>query len=236
MTNKIGVYCSSNKPDLWIPVYNMLSKSRVELEFMFVGDVEPNFDLPKNMKWINSAVKPSQCYYIAATRVDGNYLFNIPDDCTYNNGCLDTLLERMLANDVSKTITTPRYQKHPQDFWGGGQSNIMLPVGSLCSRDVWNRYSIDKNFIALYWDVDMAMSLYSDGGKTIICEEATICDDRFCQRSTWNSFGRHDISYFYSLWTSGSEILFTRTIPRQNNFQEIPSILEFSQGEKGKWI
>jgi hypothetical protein len=215
--DKIGIYCSSVNTDLWINLYNMLKCNSTEIEVMFVGPDYPNFDLPPGMKYIHSLVKPVQCYYIGATRVDGNYTINMPDDVSPSPGCLDKCLELMKLKDQTKTIVTPRFvcagnSLHRMDFYGDGIEGPNgtypqvpnLAVGNLCSRELWNELGFDRNFVIGYNDVDQCMRLWAKGGQVSICEDVTLTVGLVVSHSSTASYNRfEDLKYFYSLWIKG---------------------------------
>ena len=71
MANKkkplVTIIATAYRTDNWINLYNSFGKpSLVNLEFVFVGPNEPNYELPENFRFIQSDVKPTQCIEIAA--------------------------------------------------------------------------------------------------------------------------------------------------------------------------
>lgn len=253
--DKIGVFCPSIFPTRWLNLYeSIVSNNDIEIELMFVGHVPPNFALPSRMKYIYSSVKPAQCSYIGATRVDGNYLVLLADDVSISPHTFDSCLEMLKRNDVSRTIVSPRYGRHAMDFYGDGRYHDIVPTMNVCSfmsRELWLSLGIDKNFVALYWDSDQAMKVWSMGGKIEICEAGSLIDVQIpdsIRMANWND--GFDRRLFYSFWTKcpfekiesyATEQMKTQYPPvleRQRPPEPIvesPDLLTVSQGAKGVW-
>jgi hypothetical protein len=243
-----------------------MSLNKTEIEVMFVGDVAPNFNLPPGMKYIYSKVKPSQCYYIGATRVDGNYLVEMADDVKISPGTLDNCLNMLKSYDESKTIVTPRYRLYPMDFYGDNTYLEIVPclsIGGIINRDLWNKLGIDRNFVCSYFDCDQSMKVWSMGGKIAICESGRLIDVQisYSRVNTQVSYSRantrianwdngYDRRLFYSLWThcpmsedlyptARTKQLYPPVLKRQKESELIvdsPDILTVSQGPKGIWL
>jgi len=230
--DKVSVYCSAIRPHMW-PRLTILESNKVDFEIIFAGNVKPKYDLPPYMKHIYTEVKPAQCYYVAGLQAQGNYMLNIADDMIMNEGFLDNMLKMLKENDESSTIISPRYQnarnQHSHVWY-----DILLPVGSFCSRKLWERYPFDKRFVASYWDLDVAMLNYRDGGKLLTCEGATTVDVE--PYGVCNSWG--DRKFFYRLWArprwKGNKIHFRRRKAHEP-LVDSSDLLVKSQGKTGKW-
>jgi len=239
----ISIFAPANRPELWTHFYEHASKNDTSLEIVFVGNVKPKFDLPDNFHFIYSEVKPSQCAYIAAMNCKGEYVANTADDLTYSDNCFDILLEKCKKDE--KNIITPQLchfdgTKLPHGFWGGDEGPT-LPITSFCSKKLWhNLKGIDNRFVALYWDVDMAMSAYSKDGKVVICDKATCFE-----RNARGLKGRlccvpGDKNKFYSLWhETGNPETGNFLSERKDEIREFVwnnSILKISQGStNSRW-
>ena len=146
MMDKIGLYCSAIRPHLWMNLYNNLKNTnKSEFEIMFVGNVIPEFELPPNMKFIYSNVKPAQCWYIAATRVDGDYLINVADDLLFSDGALDDILRTFKKQTRQENLFVgPLYMRDEIVELGP------LPVCSFMKRETWDGFGIDNIFSTKY--------------------------------------------------------------------------------------
>jgi hypothetical protein len=254
--DKIGIYCPSIFPDLWMDLYdNLCSQNKTDIEILFVGDVFPKFKLPLGMKYIYSTVKPAQCCYIGATRVDGDFLCAMSDDVVLSPGALDYCLDTLKQSDLSKTIVTPRYLL-PMDFYGDNTYLDIVPnlsIGGIVSRELWNRLGIDRNFVTGYWCCDQAMQVWAmEGGQIPVCEKAHLTDRKINNGSRLCNWGNgYDRNLFYSFWThcqydKSTELYPSTSIKKEyppvlvrqrpnEPIVESPDILTISQGPKGKW-
>ncbi len=206
MSPVVSVFMPTIRPYHWRSIWAQFKTSSVPFELICVGPVEPDFAMPDNMKFIYSEVKPAQCSYIGIRAATGKYIMNVADDDVFNYAFLDHIVkEAENCPNINNTIITATWTKHGQTFFGDGdESTPLLPICSLAVRELWDRYRIDKNFYGVYWDCDMAMMNYADGGTTIKCLKAQAYDfheggpndaQRLCATK-----GIYDRSLFYSLW------------------------------------
>ncbi len=198
----ITVFAAANRPELWMKLYTNLSTSKTPFEIIFVGNVHPQFDLPDNFHFIYSTVKPSQCYYIAAHHSKGEYLVNIADDETFSDNILDILLK---AYDDKTSIISPQLYSHTGEILAHGfwetEEDPILPVSSFMHQCLWKEIDgMDSEFIALYWDTDVAMQVYKRGGQVKICKDATVAERGIRGLKGRLCFVKGDRSLFHSLW------------------------------------
>ncbi len=206
----VSVFMAARRPYNWLRLYRRISTSSVPFEMIFVGPVKPEFALPENMKYIHTDVKPSQCTYIAAKATTGKYIMFYADDMAFSNAFLDHMVnEAENCSNIDNTIITPNLTEHGQNFFGDkDKSTPLLPVGLFMTKKLWDRYGIDKNFYGVYWDLDIAMMNYADGGTIIKCNKVTTSYFRapkgtprnLRKASRVNLYQAPDKSYFYSLW------------------------------------
>lgn len=238
----VSIYGPANRPELWMPLYNKISKTSVPFELIFVGNVKPTFDLPDNFTFIYSTVKPAQCTYIATVHCKGEYLMNIADDLTPNDNALDNILEFHKDNmSISSFQNLDPYDGTVVSHgFFGRKGDIIVPIGSFIHRSLWDKTYIDKRFVGLYWDIDIAMQVYALGGTVNVCPDAT-----FTERGVRGLKGRlcclkEDKPFVYSLWhTTGNpktgHHLKERSSPPEL-FEWTDDILEVSQGRtNNRW-
>ncbi len=236
----ISVFSSAVRHKLWMPLYENLSTSKVPFEIIFVGGNRPSFDLPTNVRYVYSNVKPAQCYYIAAHYCRGEFLFCINDDFIFSDGALD----QMLKAHSEWTLTSPRY---PRSAHGGcdnktnfqtiglKEHNLPQPVGFLINKSLWDTLSIDKNFVSMFWDLDIFMRLNQMGVRTDILENVHVIEKKATNMSR-DKKGFGDKLFFFSIWhgpkhADGSvgDLLPERRIPVQE-LQWTDDVLITSQG------
>ena len=84
--------------------HNIKSFNSVSFEIIFVGDKKPLRQMPDNFHYIETSVKPSQCYEIAARRAKGEFLVMTGDDLRYSKECFDNMIGSCEALDMDKTF------------------------------------------------------------------------------------------------------------------------------------
>ncbi len=237
----VSIFMSTIRSYNWPILHENFSTSSTPFELICVGPVEPDFTMPDNMKFIYSEVKPAQCAYIGAQAATGKYVMSISDDEKVAESIIDHFVnEAENCPNIDNTIITPDFTRHGQDFFGvGDYSTPVLPIGMFMTKELWDRYGIDKNFYGVYWDTDIGMMNHAAGGTIIRCEHvlsgeslpvraggrASTCfnDGRVGSRS------RNDRMLFYSRWLKE---------PGYQDFQESGFEERFhrSSPPRGSWI
>ena len=110
-----------------------------------------------------------------------------------------------------------------------------MPLCGLMSRNLlMSMGGIDKNFIAIMWDLDIAMRVHALGGDVILSDVFLEEDkDKSAGSELCNEFWEHDRGLLESLWTKNGKIHFCRTKPVES-FDDL-NILKASQGPRGRW-
>ncbi len=243
MNPKIGIVASAHRPQNWMDLYKSIGENDVEFELVFVGPNKPNYSLPKNFRFIQSYVKPTQCFEIAFRNTTAELVMSIADDCefkgaqpldrlyeayeTYNNEQL-LLSCRLSTNGIDQSHFTHRFDV-------SDPSSPVIPLSALMSKKFFSALGgIDRNFIAVMWDVDIAMRAYALGGEVVLGDVFLDEDKKKSAGSVLCSeFWRHDRTLLESLWTKNGKIHFRRTKPVEP-FDDL-NILKTSQGPRGRW-
>jgi len=93
---KISFVAPSIRPHLWANLYNSLQNNKLAWEVIFVGPTPPISELPKNVRWIKTNVKPSQCTHIGFMEAQGEYISLTADDAIYftpnHKGAADNMI------------------------------------------------------------------------------------------------------------------------------------------------
>ncbi len=241
----VSIFMSTIRPYNWPILHKNFSTSSVPFEMICVGPIEPDFAMPDNMKFIYSEVKPAQCVHIGVQAATGKYVMSVADDAQLCDGGLDRFVnEAEKCSDIEKTIMTPQFARHGQDFFGvGDESTPVLPVGMFLTKKLWDKYGVDKNFYGVYWDTDISMMNYADGGRTIICKDIQFSDALPIRAGTRvsscycsGSRSTADRSWFYAMWVN--DFLNVSTLENDLNFLAFfdKTGSHYKPPPRGSWI
>ena len=242
----VSVVATAYRPQNWLNVYNSLNYNKaVDVDFIFVGPNTPKFSLPENFKFIKSNVKPAQCLEIAYRNSTSDYTINVPDDCVFKEIYpLDKLYKKYRSYKTDKIIVSPIYQMDnklmdPKSLVLDldDPSSPAMPVGSFMSRKLYNELGgIDKNFVAVMYDLDVALRVYSIGGKVVHSNEVTIHEDHLgasAGGSLCLDYHSVDKNYLNSIWIKNADGVLKRC-KSVESFSD-KNISLYSQGPRGRW-
>ncbi|MCU0666046.1 MAG: hypothetical protein MUF05_03015 [Candidatus Omnitrophica bacterium] len=243
MKPKIGIVATAHRPKNWMTLYKSIGDNDIDFELVFVGPNPPDYELPNNFRFIHSLVKPAQCAEIAFRNINTELVMVLADDCTFNMPRpLDRLYETYKSYHNEKLLLSCRSSTNGKDeshfahrFDVNDPNSIVLPLAPLMSKKFFNDLGgIDRNFIAIIWDNDLAMRAYEKGG-TIILSDVFLNEDKsksagsiLCQE-----FWRHDRKLLENLWTKDGKVRLIRNRPVET-FSDF-KILKNSQGPRGRW-
>jgi hypothetical protein len=239
----ISIFASAHRPQNWMDLYKSIGQNDIEFELVFVGPNPPDYELPKNFRFIRSLVKPTQCLEIAVRNTTADLVMNIFDDGEFNTPQpLDKLYDLYKSYNCDKVIVSSRMMTNGEDqshfahrfFTNDGNSPVM-PLGSFMSKKFYRDLGgIDRNFIAIMWPLDIAMRVYASGGKVVL-SNVYVNEDRgkSAVSNLCNEFWEHDRTLLESLWTTNGKVHFDRKTPVEP-FDDF-NILNASQGPRGRW-
>jgi len=239
----ISIFGPSYRPENWMDLYGSIGENEVRFEIVFVGPNEPDFELPSNLKFIKSCVKPMQCFEIAARNTTGDLIMDIADDVEFRTKSpLDRLYNIYKSYNNYKLIISCRYMQDGVDlseechrFFAGDKSSPVLPLSGLMSRKLYREIGgIDRNFIAIIGGNDLAMRAHANGAEIILSDvylDETKSKSRGSQLCVeyWN----HDRGLLMDLWVVNGKVQSKRARPVEP-FSDI-KIMEESQGPRGRW-
>ncbi len=240
MNPQIGILAPAKRPQKWMELYESIGQNDVEFELVFVGPNKPDYELPKNFRFVRSDVKPTQCLEIAFRNTTADLVLNIGDDClfmtprpldrlyetykTYNNAKL-LLSCRSCTNGVDESHFAHRFFTHDPN-------SPVMPLAALMSKKFFSDLGgLDRNFIAVMWPMDIAMRAYAVGGNVILSD--VYLNEESADSVLCSEFWRHDRGLIESLWTKNGKIHFHRAKPVEP-FSDV-NILNASQGPRGRW-
>jgi len=243
MNPKIGIVASAHRPQNWMNLYKSIGDNEVDFELVFVGPNPPDFELPKNFRFIKSLVKPTQCLEIAFRNTVADYVVNIADDCEFKTPQpLDKLYNLYKSCNSEKVIVSSKMMTNGQDqshfahrFFTDDKSSLVMPLGGFIAKKFYhNLGGIDKHFIAVMWDLDIAMRVYALGGR-VVMSDVYVNEDRGKNAGSnlCGEFWGHDRALLEGLWTTNGEVHLNRKNPVEP-FSDM-NILNASQGPRGRW-
>ena len=241
MEKEIGVYLTSVRPHLWGGLFESLSKNNVRFNVCITGPCPPIEPLPGNVKYIQTNVKPSQCFFIAANNTMGDYILLSADDCRYSDGALDDLIK--IITDKNKSMVSSVFlgscEEHhiftldPSHYPHTRSIRLPFPllVSPLMKREDFNNIGIDRNFIALFFELDILFEFISLGGKTIVSENSSCTELANSLHLVNIANGHGDYARLVDMWIENDKIRNHRRVPAEplvyNN-----TVLSVSQGPK----
>ncbi len=240
---EISIFCSAHRPKNWPGLFESIGDNDINFEIIFVGPNEPDFKVPDNFRFIKSNVKPAQCSEIAARNTTGDLIIDVADDMDFKTKKpLDTLYNEYKSYNDDKIILSCRFMINGIDAsYECHRYNVrdpespVMPVSGLISRKLYRDIGgIDKNFICVYWSLDIAMRIFALGGRVVLSKDVYVNEDeiRSCPGNLLSTHGGPDIAYLHSLWSHGKSFNRSKSVEPFSDER----ILEESQGPKGKWL
>lgn len=236
MTPNISAYLSSIRPYRWMRIHEMLSKTKLSFEIIIVGPNDPDFKLPKEIKFFKSNVKPSQCFHAAASMSEGETLLQIVDDIEYSDGAIEEMYRSVIETD-NVNATCQYYQNGHSNVYNqnisGSALNLtylpLLPVCGLYRRYIYSQIGgLDKRFDGVMGELDLYMRMCVNGHSTRfinhICNENTDFQKNE-STSLCGKFWNSDRPKFIKLWsTSGNLYPIRKDIVRSFENKDILTV------------
>ena len=214
----VAICASAIRTERWLDIYNFF-KDNNEQEFImiFSGHIRPSFELPENFYFIYSEKTASYCSELclrtARSIPEVKYVMSIPDDCSFSEGCLDSLVAEMekhkgqfieIGMGFWGDYTANETAALPLKFFNSNPNSPFLTMCGMRSKDTCEKIgSIDKNFKGQYWDVDRTMRLLSLGGeiKTLDHLRVTEMNHECTHHLLGPRYYNNDRGFLDSVWT-----------------------------------
>ncbi len=213
MNINISAYLSSIRPYRWMTIHEMLSKTGLSFELVIVGPNDPDFALPKEIKFHKSNVKPMQCSHAAASMSTGETLLQIVDDMEYGEGAIKQMFETVIKYDNVNAschyLQDNVSQIYVQNIAGQHLNLTYLPLLPVCGLYRRSAYlasgGLDRRFNGAMGELDLYMRMKMNGYSTHFvqnyCNENTSFQKKektsLC-RKYWNQ----DRPTFINLWST----------------------------------
>jgi len=171
----VSVITASNRPELWTDAYENINKDVGDLkfEYIFVGPVEPGFELPNNVRYIKTNnIKVTQCFEIGIREAKGDMLLFQADDVKFWDkgmfGIYSRYLELCAEFGDDNVVVVPGFKDTYVPSKLRYNKYEAAPIASLnsalVSKDLLDRIGgIDTRLVGVYWDCDLAMRLHEIG-------------------------------------------------------------------------
>lgn len=253
---KISFYGACNRPEMWMAQYENLSEGKFkDFEIIYCGNVYPDFPMPNNMRFIYSAVKPSQCSWIALSYAIGHIVIQINDDFVYSPCWLDKMwsfYEKEQLNKKEKIVVDTCFRLNDgsispflkQKVFAYGYGEVAFPdhlstcyfplQGFFTKRYLFDAGGFDIRFVSQFHLDETVKRFWSQGG-IIIKHPSAFIYERIGQ-ALYSGQGKIDNSIMDDLWADGSVILSNRKDLIVNTYKIQPDLFDKSQGPCGKWV
>jgi len=239
----ISVLVSSKYIGLWENVYRSLNQNNnIPFELIWVGPIPIKENALKNVKFIKTHVKPSQCWEIAARLAKGKYLLPSCDDVMFSVSFLNKIYETILTSSKIDIIYT-KYRKNSNAAVKQrvDKKRKKSPIAGLISvydRKIWRKIGgIDRRFTAIWWSYDLQMRFFELGGKAIMAKECYSKEKSHRGKKSLTRTPRiasKDKRLFNELWYDNINRKYsTKRSSPVYSFSD-KKILKISQGEKGE--
>jgi len=255
MKPTISILASAARPDLWIDWYKSIGENQVPFEVIFVGPNKPGFQLPDNFYFIESHVKPVQCWEIATRNASGECLIHIGDDMFFEfPNSLDTLYKDFLSYNTEKLMLSLQLKqaftkvgtkvemlihgRHSHYTGGSFSDKVIMPTGFIMSNNYY-RYlgGVDRNFISIYFEVDLCLRVIEDGGLTELSDVCTVEQIFRCNtKSLYTAYEYADreitLKRLWPMFNIHAKFKRSTILEPFSDYK----ILTESQGPKGQWV
>jgi hypothetical protein len=215
----ISIYVPSIRPSLWKRLYDSLLLNRTPFEVIFVGPITGRFQLPKNVRYICTSVKPSQCAEIGLRSCIGQYCIFAQDDIVFSKKALDILYETAKEKGDQVVVSCypcVNYRRLQDSYYRffpvddkdtiHKKDSPIVPLCGIYKKSVLMELGgIDRNFICSCWDIDLAMRFYEKGGQAIFHPDALANEIVVPKEKRLAAEGKKDRTFLESLWTMTHE-------------------------------
>jgi len=235
---KISLVGPAIRPQIWSRFIEGLYSNDVTYEIIFLGPNPPTQSLPSNFYYVNTQVKPSQCYEIGVRLAQGELIIMVADDIEFiEDNPLDKLVRYYDSINDPKVITSCKCMMnntpwvHAQHIFGNSE---LLPewVGIMSKEYYLTLQGLDSRFISSYVIMDLDLRVWRDGGRVILSD--IYCNENKDLSSLWKESVLLDEPIMEKLWLDKKGVIREQRSLPVEPFTDY-KILEESQGLKGRW-
>ena len=177
---QISLIAAAHRTKDWMAFYNSIH-TNLQFEVIFVGEKNPDFELPFNFHYIYSPVKPAQCAEIALRKAKGEVISWTADDAEYGPFALDKAYEMYKAENNYKCMISFRIMEQAMNGIIYDRTDVhyccglkAVPFGFISKQFIDEIGGYDINFIAGQCENDMILRGWVAGGYVKVCDEAKL--------------------------------------------------------------
>lgn len=233
--------------------FQNFKNSSLDFEIIVVGPSNYKSN-NKYFKFFESYCKPAQCMEIAIQKSIGNHIMIWADDIFFTNQYkknLDvlinfakknkrSLISLKLSNKINENLESYKYHSEIPGC-------PLLPIAAPINRkDLKKIKTIDKEFVATLYDIDIYMRLISSGYKTKFIN-LYAKEKSYSNYSLNKDFYNIDRKHLDKLWTKKSNVktttIFGDQIAKSMRKKRLKKVLEYNleklqiaQGKLGRWL
>ena len=209
----ISAYMSSIRPYRWMALYERIKQIGVPFEMVILGPKNPDYELPPEIRFYRTDVKPAQCQHVAALLCEGKYLLQMVDDLSYTPGSIEAMIEVQEDADSKqkKVMSTAVYTQNGVNY--RAQMNIhghprpdlpLLPVCGCYPRAAFAEVGgFDKRFTGAMGELDLYQRLSQAGYETIFVDGIVNEDLQYQNQENTSLCGKWwgiDRPLFLNIW------------------------------------
>lgn len=241
---KFSICASAFRPAQWEETYNSLKDNKLEWELIYAGPNPPNFTLPDNFIYIQTNVKPAQCYEIAFRRATGELIHWTADDTTYPPYALDEVYNFYKSFNNNKLVVAFRTIEDNRDITevhrlrGRDLSAPRMAPFGVMNREFFKELGgYDRRFICGQSENDVVMRVYEAGGKLEISKIPVYVNHQKSHHSSGTVFRAgyfvEDRKVLEGSWIKEG-IIQSKRLDKFEPFED-KDILTITQSQRGKW-
>lgn len=178
------------------PYYDSVSvNNEVSFEVIFVGPNPPKEKMPDNFRYIETSVKPGQCYEIGAREAKGEYIHTPGDDFTFSLDYLNNAYKYISMLDKDKVLVSCRcrhvngksdinrvHTDHGFVLDAIAENAPFNAIAPFFRRDLWYKLGgLDRRFYGSFNDVDLQHRFYEVGFRPFLAPECIVEENTFYQ-------------------------------------------------------
>lgn len=197
----ISLVCAAIRDYRYKAYYDSASfGNKVPFEVVFVGNKPPKEKMPDNFRYIETDVRPTQCYEIAIRNAHGQYANFIPDDFIFPLNYLNNLYKYTVILDMNKVLLSvrcchPNGRKrnrenidHGMVFDSFAKNSPFCGLDPLFRKDIWIKLGgFDRRFLGDWAMMDMQQRFYEYGMNPFVIPECILGEKAFFSKDEKNN-------------------------------------------------